>query len=62
MTRSPLAFRVLMVVWLAPAVVIAQQSSGDSVTPAIDGPPPPVAPAVVSRDEKGGVTIRAGET
>jgi hypothetical protein len=55
---------VLTVVLLSPIVMAAQRPSdlkeSDAVLlAAIDGPPPPVAPAVIVRDERGRATIRA---
>jgi len=47
----------LAFVWAAPAVAGPQ---GPRRQPAdVDGPPSPLAPAVITRDEKGGATIRA---
>jgi hypothetical protein len=42
---------------LLPAAVGAQDALPSGIT--IDGPPPPVAPAVLSRDSRGRVTLRA---
>ena len=42
-----------------PAIATASVVSVPGSAAAIDGPPPPVAPAVIARDEKGGATIRA---
>ena len=52
-----LAILCLTLLWAAPAVADAQ---GPRRQPAdVDGPPSPVAPAVITRDEKGGATMRA---
>ena len=47
-----LAILWLTLLWAAPAVA-------DPQGPGVDGPAPPVAPAVITRDDKGGATIRA---
>jgi hypothetical protein len=52
------AVRLLVVALTLPASAFAQQRSTAS-NAFIDGPPAPVPPAVVSRDERGGVTVRA---
>ena len=39
--------------------VLTQPSGGQQPPIAVDGPPPPEAPAVIARDESGRVTIRA---
>jgi hypothetical protein len=49
---------VAAIVWL-PAAAVAGAQRGPRSTTVLDGPPAPVPPAVVSRDEEGGVTIRA---
>jgi len=54
--RAATAGTFLLVAFGAAAPVAAQQA-GEGTR--IDGPPPPVAPAVVSRDESGNATIRA---
>src|SRR6185503_4718998 len=52
-----LAILGLMMLWAAPALAGPQ---GPRRQPAdLDGPPSPVAPAVITRDDKGGATIRA---
>ena len=52
-----LAILCLTLLWAAPAVAGPQ---GPRRQPAdVDGPAPPVAPAVITRDDKGGATIRA---
>ena len=40
-------------------VAAAGFSAGAAVLPPIDGPPPPIAPAVMTRDEQGRTTVRA---
>ena len=52
------AVRLLLVALTLPASAFAQQRSSANIA-FIDGPPAPVPPAVVARDERGGVTIRA---
>jgi hypothetical protein len=42
-----------------PASAPANSASARIDAAALDGPPPPVAPAVITRDEKGGATLRA---
>ena len=45
----------------APGTVaeVGASVGGDALLAAIDGPPPPIAPAVVTRDEQGNATVRA---
>jgi hypothetical protein len=58
----PLRFTLPALLFL-PGLVLAQarQDAADEVDPQvlIHGPPPPIPPAVVSRDERGRVTVRA---
>jgi hypothetical protein len=56
--RHALAFPAFVAVlaFVLPASGAAAQQNGGVH---IDGPPPPIAPAVISRDERGGATIRA---
>ena len=42
-----------------PAISAVRAVSVPASAADVDGPPPPVAPAVITRDEKGGATIRA---
>ena len=42
-----------------PADAAAFAVTGDQLLPQIDGPPPPVAPEVMNRDEQGRTTVRA---
>ena len=43
-----------------PAPAMPEETAvGGAEMPAIDGPPPPIAPDVISRDERGGATVRA---
>ena len=44
---------------VAPLVSSTVTCRGAGMLAMIDGPPPPIAPDVISRDERGGVTIRA---
>ena len=46
----------LMLIWAAPA---AADPQGPRSAPVGDGPPSPVPPAVITRDDKGGATVRA---
>ena len=51
------AFLSVTSLWAAPA---AADPQGPRRQPAdVDGPPPPIAPSVITRDDKGGATIRA---
>ena len=43
----------------AQAVPVSADSGQDKVMVNIDGPPPPIPPAMVARDEQGRVTLRA---
>ena len=57
-----LAIVVLFPVWAraqSPGATSAGDAPQSQTLPAIAGPPPPVAPAVVSRDESGRATLRA---
>jgi len=53
------ALLVLGVIAFFPSFAIAGQQRAQGETAFIDGPPAPVPPAVVSRDESGHVTVRA---
>lgn len=46
---------------LAPCSVVAQQAreDADALSARIDGPPAPIAPAVINRDDSGNATVRA---
>jgi len=53
--RGPLSFFALAALWFGASGTV----SGQTIAPLIDGPPPPVAPAVVARDATGRATVRA---
>lgn len=51
---------VLALLWAAPGSVLAQPTAVPDRTPGvIDGPPAPVAPATITRDDRGHATVRA---
>ena len=54
---------LMFLIFFVPGAVDAQVTGGDVVrtraTPLIDGPPAPVAPAVITRDDRGNATVRA---
>jgi hypothetical protein len=50
------AILCLLFIWAAPA---AADPQGPRSAPVGDGPPSPVPPAVITRDDKGGATVRA---
>src|SRR5215212_6009 len=52
-----MTIRLRIAVLLSPLVAVATLAQGQ--TTVIDGPPAPIAPAVVSRDSAGRATVRA---
>jgi hypothetical protein len=57
MPLSRLPILCLTLLWAVPAMADPQGPRRQPTD--VDGPPPPVAPAVITRDDKGGATIRA---
>ena len=55
MTRGLLRGALLLLIWM----LTAGGSSAQTAVTAIDGPPAPIAPAVVNRDSQGRATARA---
>src|SRR5689334_22842979 len=56
--RRSLLLAALCFTWLSASPALADPQGPGSVN-AGDGPPSPVAPAVITRDDKGGATVRA---
>jgi Domain of unknown function (DUF5916) len=61
LSAVPLALAVAAALCIMPVPLAAQASPPDAIGSVsdIDGPPPPVPPAVISRDDQGRATVRA---